>query len=150
MCNINCSNPITSLCLMILVLLWPFTAWNTFRVQVGVCGFRSLEVVVEPGTFDGLQKISLQKWTEQQGEEKMREKNREMTVRLMPFLLLLCVCVCMLVYVWFFLLYVCVCVCFVIYVCRYVCVLACLLVCVCIYVCWCTVCILLCVHAFCC
>ncbi|XP_076449787.1 protein DD3-3-like [Babylonia areolata] len=37
----------------------------------------SLEVVVEPGTFTGLEKISLQKWSTQQGEAKMKAQNRE-------------------------------------------------------------------------
>lgn len=37
----------------------------------------SLEVVVEPGTFAGLQKLSLQKWSTEQGEQKMKAQNRE-------------------------------------------------------------------------
>ena len=52
-------------------------------VHAGGLGFRSLEVVVEPGAFDSLRKLSLQKWTNEEGEQKMREKNREITVRLL-------------------------------------------------------------------
>ncbi|KAK7102363.1 protein DD3-3-like [Littorina saxatilis] len=39
----------------------------------------SLEVMVEPGTFDSLQKVSLQKWSAEQGEQRMRTKNREIS-----------------------------------------------------------------------
>lgn len=41
---------------------------------------RSLEVIVEPGVFNDLQKIRVEQWTTQQAEERMREYNREMTV----------------------------------------------------------------------
>lgn len=40
----------------------------------------SLEVIVEPGAFEGLKKLTLQRWTTEQGEERMRAYHREMTV----------------------------------------------------------------------
>ena len=122
------------------IFIYHFIASNTAVYKLEDFCFRSLEVVIEPGTFDSLQKLSLQKWTNEEGEKKMQEKNREITVCLclMRYLLCVyvftCVCVCLCVCVCICL-HVCVCVCVCVYMCVCACVCICLHVCVYVYVC---------------